>query len=80
VAINVSMTDNSIVLSVRDDGVGLNPSHRRRGLGLIGIEERVKELDGTVVISPGGTRGTIVAVTLPLPSPAPEAALARAVS
>jgi signal transduction histidine kinase len=47
---------------------------------LIGIEERVKELHGTVVISPGGTRGTIVAVTLPLPALEPEASLARAAS
>jgi signal transduction histidine kinase len=80
VAIDVNMTDNSIVLSVRDDGIGLNPSHRGRGLGLIGIEERVKELDGNVVISPGGTRGTIVAVTLPLPIAVPEAPLASAAS
>ena len=80
VAIDVNMTENSIVLSVRDDGVGLNPSHRRRGLGLIGIDERVKELDGSVVISSGGTRGTIIAVTLPLPISTAEASLARVAS
>ena len=78
VAIDVDTTSGELVLSVRDDGVGLNPSHRGRGLGLIGIEERVKELDGTVVISPGGTQGTVVAVTLPLPAALPEASLARA--
>jgi signal transduction histidine kinase len=80
VSIEVSTSDNALGLSVKDDGVGLNPSHRGRGLGLIGIEERVKELHGTVVISPGGTRGTIVAVTLPLPALVPEASLARAAS
>lgn len=77
VAIDISATAEELILSVRDDGVGLNPSHRRRGLGLIGIEERVKELHGIVVISPGGTRGTIIAVSLPLPTVVPEAALAR---
>jgi signal transduction histidine kinase len=80
VAIDVTATAGELALSVRDDGVGLNPSHRGRGLGLIGIEERVKELHGTVVISPGGTQGTIVAVTLPLPIAVPEASLARAAS
>jgi signal transduction histidine kinase len=80
VAISVSTTDDELALSVKDDGVGLNPSHRGRGLGLIGIEERVKELHGTVVISPGGTHGTTVAVSLPLPAALPEASLARAAS
>jgi signal transduction histidine kinase len=65
-------------LSVKDDGVGLNPSHRGRGLGLIGIDERVKELQGTVVISPSARRGTTVEVRLPLPAPLTEAPLARA--
>jgi signal transduction histidine kinase len=84
VSINVSANGDQLILSVRDDGVGLNPSHRGRGLGLIGIEERVKELHGSVVISPAGPRGTVVAVALPLPATPPpgtplvEAPLARA--
>ena len=80
VALDVNTIGDELVLSVRDDGVGLNPSHRGRGLGLIGIEERVKELHGNAVISPGGTRGSVVAVSLPLPTALPEAALARAAS
>ena len=80
VAVEVSTGDRELQLTVRDDGVGLNPAHRGRGLGLIGIEERVKELHGTVIISPGGTRGTTVAVRLPLPVPVTEAPLARAAS
>lgn len=31
-----------LVVSVTDDGVGLDPAHRRNGLGLRGIDERVK--------------------------------------
>jgi signal transduction histidine kinase len=78
IGIEVKTTNEELELSVSDDGVGLNPAHRGRGLGLIGIDERVKELHGTVVISSGGTRGTTVAVRLPLPLPLPEAPLARA--
>lgn len=80
VAVDVNTNDRELQLSVRDDGVGLNPAHRGRGLGLIGIEERAKELGGSVTISPGGTRGTTVAVRLPLPTPLTEAPLARAAS
>jgi signal transduction histidine kinase len=78
IAVAVTMDDAELQLSVKDDGVGLNPSHRGRGLGLIGIDERVKELQGTVVISPSARRGTTVEVRLPLPAPLTEAPLARA--
>jgi signal transduction histidine kinase len=78
VAIDVTTSGSELLLSVIDDGVGLNPAHRGRGLGLIGIEERVKELHGTVIISPNAARGTTVAVRLPLPVLHQEAALARA--
>lgn len=78
IAIEVRTADDELQLSVSDDGVGLNPAHRGRGLGLIGIDERVKELQGAVAISSAGTRGTAVAVRLPLPVAVPEATLARA--
>jgi len=78
IAIDVTTNERELRLSVSDDGVGLSPSHRGRGLGLIGINERVKELHGTVMISPTGNRGTVVAVQLPLPEPWTEAPLARA--
>ena len=40
-------------VSVTDDGVGLDPASAANGLGLRGIEERVKELDGTMTIVAG---------------------------
>src|SRR5688572_12292454 len=80
ITIDVKTRDRALQLLVRDDGVGLNPAHRGRGLGLIGIDERVKELGGTVVISPDAVRGTTVDVRLPLPAVATEAPLARAAS
>ena len=80
IVVDVRTTERELQLSVSDDGIGLNPAHRGRGLGLIGIDERVKELHGTVVISPRGTTGTIVEVRLPLPSSLTEEPLARAAS
>jgi signal transduction histidine kinase len=64
-------------VTVTDDGVGLDPHRRGEGLGLRGIEERVKELNGTVeIVSAPGT-GTTVVIRLPLPAAVTEVALAR---
>jgi signal transduction histidine kinase len=80
VAIDVTNIGGQLQLSVTDDGVGLQPAHRGRGLGLIGIEERAKELHGSVVISSLESGGTTVAVTLPLPAAPTETHLARVAS
>jgi signal transduction histidine kinase len=45
---------------------------------LRGIDERVKELQGSMTISRGLKRGTTLVVHLPLPEPVAEVALARA--
>jgi signal transduction histidine kinase len=80
IKIVVTTDDRELQLLVSDDGVGLNPAHRGRGLGLIGIDERVKELQGAAIISANGAAGTSVSVRLPLPAPLPEVPLARAAS
>ena len=52
-----------VSLSIQDDGVGFDPeSGTNRGLGLIGIQERVRELDGKVTIISQPGKGTIVEV------------------
>jgi signal transduction histidine kinase len=77
VAVDVNLTGDELLLTVRDDGVGLHEGERGKGFGLIGMHERVKELQGTVVFSRNGARGTTVAVRLPLPASVTEAPLAR---
>ena len=44
IKVNVAGYDDRLDVSVTDDGIGLDPARRRDGLGLRGIEERVKEL------------------------------------
>ncbi len=78
ISISVSVHDDELRLVVQDDGVGLDPYHRGKGLGLIGIHERVKELRGAATISPSDGRGTTVSVSLPLPAATAEVPLARA--
>jgi signal transduction histidine kinase len=67
VKVVVRQEQSRIILSVEDDGRGFD-ARRVRGLGLVGMEERVNHLGGAFEIEsePGG--GTRVAVELPLAS------------
>jgi signal transduction histidine kinase len=78
--VRVSGRADALDISITDDGVGLDPARRRTGLGLHGIEERVKELHGTMSIGNAAGQGTTLAISLPLPVVASSegVALARA--
>jgi signal transduction histidine kinase len=79
IQVGVAAEGDRLRVSVRDDGVGLDAGHRRKGLGLRGIDERVKELHGTMRLACAPGRGTNLVVHLPLPTHVlPEAPLARA--
>ena len=65
-------------VTVTDDGIGLDSARRGDGFGLRGIEERVKELHGVLTIASAPGQGTRLEIRLPLPTAAPEVALARA--
>ncbi len=55
-----------VQVSVQDDGVGFDTKAASRGLGLIGIQERVRELDGKVAITSHPEKGTILEVEVPV--------------
>jgi signal transduction histidine kinase len=56
-----------VQLSIQDDGAGFDPaSAPQRGLGLIGIQERVRELGGQVTIISQPQKGTILEVEVPV--------------
>jgi signal transduction histidine kinase len=79
-SIKVRVVDHAdrLDVSITDDGVGFDPARRRDGLGLRGIEERVKELQGAMTMGSVAGEGTTLAIRLPLPERTPEVALARA--
>jgi signal transduction histidine kinase len=60
---------NTLSLIIEDDGIGIDlaclDSKERRGLGLVGIRERVAQLRGSFRIERGAARGTKIVVTLP---------------
>jgi len=70
--INVSVvgTGDRLNVSVSDNGVGMTRTTGHTGLGLTGINERVKEMQGAASIQtkPGG--GTVLHISLPIPAAA----------
>lgn len=54
-----------LLLSIQDDGKGFD-AQRSRGLGLLGMQERVAHLGGTLQLLSEPGRGTLVSVMLPL--------------
>jgi signal transduction histidine kinase len=67
VTVEVHRQPSQIVLTVEDDGRGFD-SRRVRGLGLVGMEERVHHLGGALRVKSKPGSGTTIAVVLPLAS------------
>jgi len=78
IQVKVAGHDDGLSVSVADDGIGFDPARRRDGLGLRGLEERVKELDGDMTITSAIGQGTTITMHLPLPVSMSEVRLARA--
>jgi two-component system, NarL family, sensor histidine kinase UhpB len=57
----------SLELVVRDDGCGIDPA-ARFGRGLRGMQERVQALAGSCRVHAEADHGTILCITIPLPS------------
>lgn len=64
VSIRIRQEPNRLALSVQDDGKGFDAA-QSKGLGLLGIHERVASLGGECQIHSAPGNGTIVAIELP---------------
>ena len=67
VRVAIHGSESRISLTIQDDGVGFAPENRSSGLGLIGIEERVRELGGSLAIFSQPQKGTLIRIGIPLP-------------
>ena len=67
VRVVVRQESNHLRVSIEDDGKGFDAS-RVRGLGLVGMNERVSQLGGVLKVESDPAQGTRLRVDLPLPT------------
>jgi len=65
VKVSVEQEAAGLRLAIEDDGQGFAPQ-RERGMGLLGIQERVRHLGGTFAVDSAPGRGAALRVLLPL--------------
>ena len=70
VTIRIRSKDSRLALSIRDDGKGFIAG-TGRGMGILGMQERVTHLGGTFQVDSQPTQGTELLVTLPVPKEGP---------
>jgi signal transduction histidine kinase len=68
VRVEARQQNHHICVLIQDDGGGFDPI-LEKGMGILGMEERVKKLGGTFRIDSEKGGGTIVSVLLPLAQP-----------
>ena len=67
VRVAVRREADGIAVSVQDDGKGFDKA-REKGMGLLGMEERVRSMGGVFRIDSEPGEGTIISALLPLPA------------
>jgi signal transduction histidine kinase len=65
IEVDLKRESGRVLFSVRDDGAGFDPRFVR-GLGLLGMEERVRRLGGHLQVDSQLGRGTVIAAELPV--------------
>jgi signal transduction histidine kinase/ligand-binding sensor domain-containing protein len=63
--IRISVQEGRIMLTVKDNGKGYTAEHVTRGIGLAGISERVRILEGSLSVESGSGSGTAITITIP---------------
>jgi signal transduction histidine kinase len=68
VRVTVQQEPGRILLAIQDDGKGFD-AQQERGMGLLGMQERVSHLGGTFSVESLPGNGAIVCIVLPLTKP-----------
>ena len=72
VEVDVRQEASALLLSIRDDGNGFDPM-RDKGMGLLGMQERVSHLEGVFELDSRPGEGTLLKAALPLNQPVEHA-------
>jgi glucose-6-phosphate-specific signal transduction histidine kinase len=68
--VRAATVDETLYLSIRDDGIG--GADPRNGSGIIGLKDRVDVLGGAMTVNSPVGGGTVIEVTIPLAMPPRE--------
>ncbi len=65
--VNLSSDDSSLQMLIRDNGLGISEAmiNSPESMGIAGMRERIRSVNGTIVISSKDKSGTIVSVIIP---------------
>ncbi len=66
ISLNLQMENNQLLLTLTDDGDGMLPEQLKNGTGLQNIQERAKNLGGTMQLFSQPNEGTNVVIKVPL--------------
>jgi signal transduction histidine kinase len=68
VDIELQRQDDTFVMRIRDNGVGIYPGCRRKpnSFGLLGIGERISMLGGQFSVDSGPGKGTLLCISIPI--------------
>ena len=69
--VSVVQTADKIIVEIADDGRGFDPQ-RMRGMGILGMEERVRRLGGSLTIQSVPGKGATVKAELPIRTAPPH--------
>ena len=72
VKVDLTFNDSEVTLSIRDNGVGLESDSSNetekthRGFGLISMQERARNVGGSLELQSESGKGTLIKVTIPV--------------
>ena len=64
--IHFSIHKKNVFLSIEDNGIGFDTNATKKGIGLLNLEERLEELNGTLTIDSEPNNGTKTYIQIPL--------------
>ena len=73
VQVTVRQEPGCLHLAIRDDGRGFD-ARQERGMGLLGMQERVSHLGGSFTVDSSPGQGASITIELPLPPLPPASA------
>jgi signal transduction histidine kinase len=66
VSISLLLTNSVLQFIIADDGVGFDPSQKRRGIGITNMQSRVEIVGGSFALHSSAGNGTTVSLQIPV--------------